>query len=91
MIGGIVNANKTLMAGFTLRRNVGAPDFMDVVLRNPINAHEVPNLNESFGSIHRITGGHCDNNYLNHSFKQYSDGVADTEKKLEIMLNMELI
>ena len=96
MIGGIVNANKTLMAGFTSVRNVGAPDFMDVALRNSINANEVPGprMKVSGPSI-GITGGHCDNNYLNHSFEQYSDGVADgpwaIRKKLEITLNMELI
>ena len=78
MIGGVVNANKTLMAGFTSVRNVGAPDFMDVALRNSINANEVPGprMKVSGPSI-GITGGHCDNNYLNHSFEQYSDGVAD--------------
>jgi imidazolonepropionase-like amidohydrolase len=41
-IGGVVNAEKTLMAGFTTIRNVGAPDYADVALRNAINAGEVP-------------------------------------------------
>ena len=78
MIGGVANAKTTLMAGFTSVRNVGAPDFMDVALRNAIDAGEIPGprMRVSGPSI-GITGGHCDNNYLNHSFEQYSDGVAD--------------
>jgi len=77
-IGGVVNAKKTLLAGFTSVRNVGAPDFIDVALRNAINAGEVPGprMKVSGPSI-GMTGGHCDNNTLNHSFKQFSDGVAD--------------
>ena len=41
-IGGVVNAEKTLMAGFTTIRNVGAGDYMDVAIRNAINAGEIP-------------------------------------------------
>ena len=33
-IGGVVNAEKTLMAGFTTIRNVGASDYADVAIRN---------------------------------------------------------
>lgn len=78
LIGGVVNAEKTLMAGFTTIRNVGAADYQDVALRNAINAGEIkgPRMAVSGPSI-GITGGHCDNNALNHSFKQKSDGVAD--------------
>jgi imidazolonepropionase-like amidohydrolase len=78
MIGGVVNAERTLMAGFTTLRNVGAGDFMDVALRNSINAGEIPGprLAVSGPSI-GITGGHCDSNALNHAFKQKADGVAD--------------
>lgn len=77
-IGGVVNAEKTLMAGFTTIRNVGAPDFMDVALRNAINAGEVPGPRMAVsGPPLGITGGHCDDNTLNHSFEQRADGVAD--------------
>lgn len=78
LIGGVVNAEKTLMAGFTTIRNVGASNYQDVALRNAINAGEIkgPRMAVSGPSI-GITGGHCDNNALNHSFKQKSDGVAD--------------
>ena len=37
-----VNARKTLMAGFTTVRDVGSSDFIDVGLRNAINAGLVP-------------------------------------------------
>ncbi|MDH5262688.1 MAG: amidohydrolase family protein, partial [Gammaproteobacteria bacterium] len=36
-IGGVVNAEKTLLAGFTTVRNVGAPGYADVALRDAIN------------------------------------------------------
>jgi len=77
-IGGVVNAEKSLMAGFTLLRNVGAPNYQDVALRNAINAGEIPGprLAVSGPSI-GITGGHCDSNALNHSFKEKGQGVAN--------------
>jgi len=77
-IGGVVNAEKTLLAGFTVIRNVGAADYMDVALRNAINADEVagPRMAVS-GPPLSITGGHCDNNVLNHSFKEKAQGVAN--------------
>src|SRR5580692_12464317 len=37
-----VNARKTVMAGFTTVRDVGSSDFVDVGLRNSINAGVVP-------------------------------------------------
>ena len=40
-INGVVNARKTLMAGFTSIRNVGAGGFVDVDLRDAINNGEV--------------------------------------------------
>ena len=51
----------TLQAGFTTAREVGAPDFVDVALRNAINAGlaEGPRMlvaGHAIGS----TGGHCD-------------------------------
>ncbi len=77
-IGGVVNANKTLMAGFTTIRNVGASDYVDIALRNAINAGEIPGPRMAVsGPSLGITGGHCDNNSLNSSFEERSDGVAD--------------
>lgn len=77
-IGGVVNAEKTLLAGFTTIRNVGAHDYQDVALRNAIDAGEVPGPRMAVsGPSISITGGHCDSNVLNHSFKEKSMGVAD--------------
>lgn len=77
-IGGVVNAEKTLMAGFTTIRNVGAGDYADVALRNAINAGEIPGPRMAVsGPSLGITGGHCDRNSLNASFNERSDGVAD--------------
>jgi len=78
VIGGVVNAERTLKAGFTVVRDVGASDYQDVALRNAINAGEVlgPRMAVS-GPALGITGGHCDDNSLNHSYEQRADGVAD--------------
>jgi imidazolonepropionase-like amidohydrolase len=88
-IGGVVNAKKTLMAGFTSVRNVGAPNFMDVALRNAINADEVPGprMFVSGPSI-GITGGHCDKNELNHEYEQSSDGIADGPWEVRKMVRL---
>lgn len=77
-IGGVVNAEKTLLAGFTTIRNVGASDYADVALRNAINAGEIPGPRMAVsGPGLGITGGHCDRNSLNSSYAERSDGVAD--------------
>ena len=77
-IGGVVNAEKTLLAGFSTIRNVGAADYADVALRDAINAGEIPGPRMAVsGPGLGITGGHCDNNSLNPSFEERSDGVAD--------------
>jgi imidazolonepropionase-like amidohydrolase len=78
VIGGVVNAKNTLMAGFTSVRDVGSADYMDVALRNSIADGEVsgPRIFAAGPSL-GITGGHCDHNSLNHSFAQKADGIAD--------------
>lgn len=77
-IGGVVNVEKTLMAGFTVIRNLGADDYMDVAVRNAINAGEIPGPRMAVsGPSLGITGGHCDDNSLNHSFKEQKQGVAN--------------
>lgn len=75
---GVFNARKTLNAGFTTVRNVGASGFSDVALRDAINAGEIdgPRLRVSGPSI-GITGGHCDNNLLPAEYAVQSEGVAD--------------
>jgi len=77
-IGGVVNVERTLMAGFTTIRNVGAGDYADVALRNAINAGEIPGPRMAVsGPGLGITGGHCDSNSLNSSFEERGDGVSD--------------
>jgi imidazolonepropionase-like amidohydrolase len=77
-INGVVNARTTLMAGFTSVRNVGASGYVDVDLRDAINAGQVagPHMLVS-GPPLGITGGHCDENLLPVQYHAVGDGVAD--------------
>jgi imidazolonepropionase-like amidohydrolase len=60
---GVMNAEKTLMAGITTIRNVGAPHFDDMALRKAVNEGFVPGPRmENAGHAIGITGGHCDEN-----------------------------
>lgn len=56
-----VNARKTLLAGFTTVRDLGSQDFLDVGLRNAINAGVVSGP-RMLVAVHALgaTGGHCD-------------------------------
>jgi imidazolonepropionase-like amidohydrolase len=79
-----VNARKTLLAGFTTVRDVGSSDFLDVGLRNAINAGVVPGP-RMLVAVHAIgsTGGHCDDGagfffgLLNHESRP-EDGVINS-------------
>ena len=75
---GAANARRTLLAGFTTVRNLGADGYADVALRDAINAGEVigPRLIVSGPGI-GITGGHCGSNLLAPEFRQTSLGTAD--------------
>jgi imidazolonepropionase-like amidohydrolase len=77
-ITGVANAAKTLQAGFTTLRNVGAAGYADVALRNSINAGETvgPRLFVSGPPI-GATGGHCDENLLPAAYHDHGEGVAD--------------
>jgi len=77
-IKGAKNARKTLNAGFTTVRNVGASGFTDVALRDGINDGDVPGPRMIVsGPPLGITGGHCDNNLLPSEFHYKEEGVAD--------------
>ena len=77
-IAGVVNARATLLAGFTSIRNVGAGGFVDVDLRDAIDAGSVPGPHlQVSGPALGITGGHCDDNLLPASYHQVGEGVAD--------------
>ena len=75
---GAKNANKTIRAGFTTVRNVGAGGFSDVALRDGIDAGDVPGPRMFVsGPALGITGGHCDDNLLAYQFHYKEAGVAD--------------
>lgn len=76
-------ARRTLLAGFTTVRDVGGPHFLDIELRNAINAGlvEGPRMFVS-GPLLTITGGHAD---FTAGLREgilpepdYRDGVIDT-------------
>jgi imidazolonepropionase-like amidohydrolase len=77
-IRGVVNAKKTLLAGFTAARNLGAAGYSDVSLREAIDSGHVPGprLQVSGPSL-GATGGHCDSNLLPASYQAKSEGAAD--------------
>ena len=75
---GAKNAARTLNAGFTTVRNVGAGNFTDVALRDEINEGGIPGPRMIVsGPPLGITGGHCDNNLLPYEFHFRDGGVAD--------------
>ncbi|QUL37822.1 amidohydrolase family protein [Erythrobacter sp. JK5] len=79
VITGVVNAERTLMAGFTTVRNVGAGSFGDVDLRDAIAEGDIvgPRMFVSGPPI-GITGGHCsDNNLLPPEYEASGENVAD--------------
>ncbi len=77
-IRGVVNARRTVLAGFTSVRNVGAGAFTDVALRNAIDSGAVigPRMQAS-GPPLGATGGHADENLLPFEFHFRDEGVAD--------------
>ncbi len=75
---GAANARRTLEAGFTSVRNVGAGGFADIALRDAIDAGDLPGPRmRASGPSVGITGGHCDSNLLPAEYEDYSGGVAD--------------
>ena len=83
-----VYARRTLEAGFTTCRDVGAGEFVDVALRNAINSRDVPGP-RLFVAAHPIsaTGGHGDisgfSPYLHFdNFNGVADGVDEIRKKV---------
>ncbi len=77
---GVVNAQKTLMAGFTTIRNVGAGNFDDMALRKAVEEGRIPgprmrNAGHGIG----ITGGHADENGFKPGLADgtFKTGIAD--------------
>ncbi|HEU0098059.1 MAG TPA: amidohydrolase family protein [Allosphingosinicella sp.] len=76
---GAANAQKTLRAGFTTVRNVGADQFQDVGLREAVDGGwlEGPRI-VTAGYAIGATGGHCDSNMLPPSYDRKEMGVIDS-------------
>ena len=75
---GAAYAQRTLLAGVTTIRDVGAVGFSDLAVRDAINDGELsgPRILASGPAI-GITGGHCDDNMLAPEFDHSAEGVAD--------------
>ncbi len=79
---GVGNALKTLNAGFTTVRNVGAADFQDVGLREAIDGGWVPGPRVvTAGWAIGATGGHCDDNSLPPSLDRKSPSVVNSPEE----------
>jgi imidazolonepropionase-like amidohydrolase len=75
---GVANAAKTLNAGFTTVRNVGAADFQDVGLKEAIDGGWIPGpriVPATWGI--GATGGHCDDNSLPPSYDRKGPSTVD--------------
>jgi imidazolonepropionase-like amidohydrolase len=92
-------ARRTLEAGFTTVRDVGAGEFIDVALRNAINHGDVagPRMQVATLTV-GATGGHGDTNgfspYLKFgSFSGLADGVDEIRKlvRFEVKYGADLI
>ncbi len=91
-INGVRNAATILQAGFTTVRDVGAPGYADVALRDAVAAGEVagPRMLVSGPPI-RITGGHCsDNNLLPYEYRATEIGVADGPWEIRQMVRQNV-
>ena len=87
-----VYAKRTLDAGFTTIRDVGAGEFVDVALRNAINAGAVPGPRMQAATLTvGSTGGHGDitgfSPYL--KFGQFS-GIADGVVEIRKLVRFEV-
>jgi len=79
---GVANAAKTLNAGFTTVRNVGADQFQDVGLREAVDGGYIPGPRiVTAGYAIGATGGHCDSNALPPSLDKKADSVIDNPEQ----------
>ena len=78
VVTGVPNARKLLDAGFTTVRSLGAPEYLDVALRQGIElgAFQGPRIIAATYAL-GATGGHCDSNTNQPSKAQTGKGVAD--------------
>jgi len=82
------NAKATLDAGFTTVRDLGAPQFVDVALRNAIDRGDIPGPRIQAATMAiGATGGHSDLNGFSpfvevHGFSGVADGALEIRKKV---------
>ena len=79
---GVAHAKRTLEAGFTTVRNVGALNYADVGIRQAIEEGFVPGP-RIVTAAYAIgaTGGHCDETFLPPSYNARSPALADTPEE----------
>lgn len=72
------NVRKLLMAGITTARDLGSSDYIDVALRNSINAGVIPGP-RVLVAVHSLgsRGGHCDTSGFPYNFFGRESGIAD--------------
>ncbi|MFN8579709.1 MAG: amidohydrolase family protein [Gemmatimonadaceae bacterium] len=81
-----IYAKRTLDAGFTTIRNVGAAEYIDVALKNAINRGDIPGPRMAVATLAiSATGGHGDLNgfspYLKFdTFNSVADGIDEIRK-----------
>ncbi len=84
---GVANAKKTLEAGFTTIRNVGADHYDDVAIKQAIEAGFItgPRIVPATYAI-GATGGHCDSTEFPPSMNVSSPAVADSPDAIRAMV-----
>ena len=89
----VVHAQRTLMAGFTTIRNVGAEHWADLALKKAINEGKVrgPRMQGAAHSL-GITGGHCDNNAFKPGLMDGdpTTGIADGEDEIRAAVRYQI-
>src|SRR3989449_3686937 len=85
-----IYAKRTLDAGFTTVRNVGAGEFIDVALRNAINEGVIPGPRMLVSTMPlSATGGHGDVNGMSphlrfEGFSRVAHGVDQIREKIRV-------
>lgn len=87
-----VYARRTLEAGFTTVRDVGASEFIDVAVKKAIEAGTIPGPRMQVATLTvGATGGHGDNNGFSPYLKFGSfSGLADGEAEIRKLIRFEV-
>lgn len=87
-----VYVRRTLEAGFTTVRDVGAAEFIDIALRNAINAGKIPGPRMQVATLTvGATGGHGDTNGFSPYIKFGTfSGIADGEAEIRKLIRFEV-